>query len=127
MNLIQIQLDSIRRALGFIDYSKPKRIDYSKPKRIMNYLSADGSFVTDRGYAPGSGTYVPPSMVTIVRAEEFDYFDWERPQQERPQQERDPTDWLNPYAQEERDSYEDIRRESLEEFLQYASTNDAYW
>ena len=100
MNLIQIQLDSIRRVLGFIDYSKPKRINYSKPKRItMNYLSADGSFVTDRGYAPGSGTYVPPSFVrTIVRTEEFDY-----PDRERPQQERDPTDWLNPYAQEERD------------------------
>jgi len=27
MNLIQIQLDSIRRALSFIGYSKPKRID----------------------------------------------------------------------------------------------------
>lgn len=27
MNLIQIQLDSIRRALGFIGYTKPKRID----------------------------------------------------------------------------------------------------
>lgn len=27
MNLIRIQLDSIRRALGFIGYSKPKRID----------------------------------------------------------------------------------------------------
>lgn len=27
MNLIQIQLNSIRRALGFIGYSKPKRID----------------------------------------------------------------------------------------------------
>ena len=102
MNLIQIQLDSIRRVLGFIDYSKPKRINYSKPKRItMNYLSADGSFVTDRGYAPGSGTYVPRSISRIARSEEFDYFDWERPQ--RPQQERDPTDWLNPYAQEERD------------------------
>jgi len=27
MNLIRIQLDSIRRALGFIGYTKPKRID----------------------------------------------------------------------------------------------------
>ena len=27
MNLIRIQMDSIRRALGFIGYSKPKRID----------------------------------------------------------------------------------------------------
>ena len=27
MNLIQIQLDSIRRALGFISYTKPNRTD----------------------------------------------------------------------------------------------------
>ena len=30
MNLIQVQLDSIRRALGFIGYTKPKRIDLLK-------------------------------------------------------------------------------------------------
>ncbi len=30
MNLIEIQLDSIRRALTFIGYSKPKRIDLLK-------------------------------------------------------------------------------------------------
>ena len=61
------------------------------------------------------------------------YMDHRRylPQQERdtfqfPIQ-RDHSEWLNPYAQGDRDSYEDIRRERLEEFLQYASTNDAYW
>lgn len=55
------------------------------------------SFVTDRGYAPGSGTFIPRTLISpIVSTEEFDY-----PDRERPQQERDMTDWLNPYQEQE--------------------------
>lgn len=55
------------------------------------------SFVTDRGYAPGSGTFVSSSLISpVVATEEFDY-----PERERPQQERDPTDWFNPYSEPE--------------------------
>lgn len=55
------------------------------------------SFVTDRGYVPNSGTFVPRSIISpIVATEEFDY-----PDRERPQQERDMTDWLNPYQERE--------------------------
>ena len=120
MNLIQIQLDSIRRALSFIDYSKPKRINYSKPKRIDSDYESNIDMNDD-------------DMSRLQDIAPDNYMDHRRylPQQERdtfqfPIQ-RDPTDWLNPYAQGDRDSYEDIQRERLEEFLQYASTNDAYW
>ena len=55
------------------------------------------SFVTDRGYVPGSGTFIPRTLISpIVPAEEFDY-----PDRERPEQERDMTDWLNPYQERE--------------------------
>jgi len=51
--------------------------------------------------------------------------DFDFPDREREAQERDYSDWLNPYAQAERDRNEDYAFRDA--FYERASTGDQYW
>lgn len=93
--------------------------------------AASGSNVTDRGYAPVQeqriNDLVKPKTGGLQALRdanpEIDFdTDWNAIQFDG---ERDNSDWLNPYAQEERDPREDYQWEI--DFYERASTGDQYW
>jgi hypothetical protein len=76
--------------------------------------------VPQRPVVPVKEKESTPKAETIDVLIDFDF-----PDRERPDQERDHSDWLNPYAQAERDMNEEYAfRDS---FYERASTGDQYW
>jgi len=100
-------------------------------KILMPIVASNSSVVTDRGYAPVQekriNDLVKPKTGGLQALKdanpEIDFdTDWNSIQFEG---ERDNSDWLNPYAQEERDPREDYQWEI--DFYERASTGDQYW
>jgi len=94
-------------------------------------MSVVATNVTDRGYAPVQeqriNDLVKPKTGGLQALRdanpEIDFdTDWNSIQFDG---ERDNSDWLNPYAQEERDPREDYQWEI--DFYERASTGDQYW